>query len=76
MIQRSRRSWHPADTERFIAAVMEARTEVVQMRAHAPIASTEYRALSAFLDASRAAAVFLGHDWVGLTPVRQQRSQE
>lgn len=72
MIQRSKRSWYPADTERFTATVMEAKAEVVQMLAHAPIGSPEYRALSAFLDAILQAAVFLGRDWRGPTSASQR----
>lgn len=76
MIQRTKRSWHEADTERFIEAVIEARRHVVQMLARAPIGSPEYRALSTFLVAIHQAAIFLARDWVGPTPARQQRSQE
>ncbi|MFG1300707.1 hypothetical protein V5F49_13005 [Xanthobacter sp. V3C-3] len=75
MIQRTKRSWHEADTERFVAAVMEAKGEVVQMLARAPIGSPEYRALSAFLAAIHEAAIFLGCDWVGPTPAKQDRKQ-
>lgn len=75
MIQRTKRNWHEADTERFIETVMEARRHVLQMLARAPIGSPEYRALSAFLHAIHEAAIFLGRDWVGPTPAKQDRKQ-